>query len=208
MQIILSLALALITWIALDSNVLEVMTAGTFIAFFGAAGMLAKPVRQLTQVNAMIQRGVAASETIFDQLDEKPEKDSGKEVLSKCEGNLVFNDVSFSYENSNEKTLDNLSFGVSANKTLAIVGASGAGKSTIVNLIPRFYEVTEGEVTLDDYSINYIKLSNLRENIVAVGQTTIFFDDTVFNNIKYANPDASDEAVYECSKHAHDEVFS
>mgnify|MGYP003323784232 CR=1 FL=1 len=105
-QIILSLALALITWIALDSNVLEVMTAGTFIAFFGAAGMLAKPVRQLTQVNAMIQRGVAASETIFDQLDEKPEKDSGKEVLSKCEGNLTFNDVSFSYENSNEKILE------------------------------------------------------------------------------------------------------
>jgi len=206
-QIILALALALITWIALDSNVLEVMTAGTFIAFFGAAGMLAKPVRQLTQVNAMIQRGVAASETIFDQLDEKPEKDSGKEVLSKCDGNLMFNNVSFSYENSNEKTLDKLSFGISANKTLAIVGASGAGKSTIVNLIPRFYEVTEGEITLDDYCINDIKLSNLRENISAVGQTTILFDDTVFNNIKYANPDASDEEVYEASKQAHAEEF-
>ena len=206
-QIILSLALALITWIALDSNVLEVMTAGTFIAFFGAAGMLAKPIRQLTQVNAMIQRGVAAAETIFDQLDELPEKDNGELVLNECKGNLKFRNVSFSYENSEEKTLDNLSFEAPSNKTLAIVGASGAGKSTIVNLIPRFYEVSEGEVLLDGCSINEVKLANLRANISAVGQTTILFNDTVFNNIKYANPDASDEQIIEASKQAHADEF-
>ena len=206
-QIILSLALALITWIAIDSNVLEVMTAGTFIAFFGAAGMLAKPIRQLTQVNAMIQRGVAASETIFDQLDELPEQDNGDVILDECKGKLEFRDVSFGYENSKEVTLDKISFKASPSKTLAIVGSSGAGKSTIINLIPRFYDVSSGEILIDDNSLNEIELSNLRENISAVGQTTVLFNDTVLNNIKYANPEASEEEIIEASKQAHAHEF-
>ena len=206
-QIILSLALALITWIAIDSNVLEVMTAGTFIAFFGAAGMLAKPIRQLTQVNAMIQRGVAASETIFDQLDELPEQDNGDVILNECKGKLEFRDVSFGYENSKEVTLDKISFKASPSKTLAIVGSSGAGKSTIINLIPRFYDVSSGEILIDDNSLNEIELSNLRENISAVGQTTVLFNDTVLNNIKYANPEASEEEIIEASKQAHAHEF-
>lgn len=206
-QIILSIGLALITWIALDSEVLEVMTAGTFIAFFGASGMLAKPVRQLTTVNAMIQKGLAACETIFDQLDESPEKDEGKKVLDECKGNLRFENVSFSYEGSKEETLEGLSFEASSNKTLAIVGSSGAGKSTVVNLIPRFYEVSRGEILLDENPINEIKLSNLRENISAVGQTTILFNDTIFNNIKYANPSATEEEIIQASKQAHADEF-
>ena len=108
-QILLALALATITWVALDSSVLEVMTAGTFIGFFGAAGLLAKPIRNLTLINALIQRGIVASETIFDQMDELPEEDNGKIVLTQCKGNLQFKSVSFSYENSTSKALDSLS---------------------------------------------------------------------------------------------------
>ena len=206
-QILLALALATITWIALDSSVLEVMTAGTFIGFFGAAGLLAKPIRNLTLINALIQRGIVASETIFDQMDELPEEDNGKIVLTQCKGNLQFKSVSFSYENSTSKALDSLSFKVSPNQTLAIVGSSGAGKSTVVNLIPRFYEASEGEILIDDCEINDLKLSNLRENISAVGQTTILFNDTVLNNIKYANPDASEEEIIEASKNANAHEF-
>ena len=115
--------------------------------------------------------------------------------------------VSFGYENSKEVTLDKISFKASPSKTLAIVGSSGAGKSTIINLIPRFYDVSSGEILIDDNSLNEIELSNLRENISAVGQNNVLFNDTVLNNIKYANPEASEEEIIEASKQAHAHEF-
>lgn len=206
-QIILSVSLATITWFALDSDVIEVMSSGTFIAFFGAAAMLAKPIRQLSQTNAMIQRGLAASEVIFDQIDEKPEENSGKEILTNSEGTIEFNNVSFSYENTSTKTLSEISFRVEKGKTLAIVGSSGAGKSSLINLIPRFYEVSEGDILLDECSIAKFEISSLRSQISAVGQTTVLFNDTIFNNIKYANPRASNEEIINASKQAHADDF-
>jgi subfamily B ATP-binding cassette protein MsbA len=206
-QIILSLSLATITWFALDSDVIEVMSSGTFIAFFGAAAMLAKPIRQLSQTNAMIQRGLAASEVIFDQIDEKPEENGGKEIIKNSEGKLEFKNVSFTYENSEIQTLSNISFQVDKGKTLAIVGSSGAGKSSLINLIPRFYEVTDGEILLDGLPINELEISSLRSEISAVGQTTVLFNDTIFNNIKYANPNATEQEIIEASKKAHADDF-
>lgn len=206
-QIILSLSLATITWFALDSDVIEVMSSGTFIAFFGAAAMLAKPIRQLSQTNAMIQRGLAASEVIFDQIDEKPEENGGKEIIKNSEGKLEFKNVSFSYENSEIQTLSNISFQVDKGKTLAIVGSSGAGKSSLINLIPRFYEVTGGEILLDGLPINELEISSLRSEISAVGQTTVLFNDTIFNNIKYANPNATEQEIIEASKKAYADDF-
>ena len=121
------------------------MSSGTFIAFFGAAAMLAKPIRQLSITNSMIQRGLAAAEVIFNQIDEKDEEDHGEKELNNTKGEIEFSDVNFRYDGMDFDSLKSM-FSVSKGSTLAIVGSSGAGKSTLVNLIPRFYEIKDGAI--------------------------------------------------------------
>ena len=137
------------------------MSPGTFIAFFGAAAMLPRPIRQLSMTNSMIQKGLAAAEVIFNQMDVKPEIDDGTKELSEVRGDISFENVNFSYSD-NEKILDDVSFTISKGNTLAIVGQSGSGKSTMVNLIPRFYEILEGQIEIDGCNVKEIKLDNLR----------------------------------------------
>ena len=153
-QIFLAIALAIITWVALDSSFFERMSPGTFIAFFGAAAMLPRPIRQLSMTNSMIQKGLAAAEVIFNQMDVKPGIDNGTRELSEVRGDISFENVNFSYSD-NEKILDDVSFTISKGNTLAIVGQSGSGKSTMVNLIPRFYEILEGRIEIDGCCLLY-----------------------------------------------------
>ena len=148
-QLIISLALALITWFALDPSVITSMSSGTFIAFFGSAGMLAKPIRQLSSTNVMFQKGIAAAEDIFKQIDETPEKDDGSKIIKNSEGKIKFDNVSLKYPSSEEYSLKNINFELQKGSNLAIVGSSGAGKSSIINLIPRFYDATEGGISID-----------------------------------------------------------
>ena len=205
-QIFLALALAIITWVALDSSFFERMSPGTFIAFFGAAAMLPRPIRQLSMTNSMIQKGLAAAEVIFNQMDLEPEINDGSIEISKIKGDISFNKVNFSYS-ENEKILEDVSFSVSKGSTLAIVGQSGSGKSTMVNLIPRFYEIVDGKIEIDNQDIQDIKLENLRSFISIVSQNTVLFNDSIKNNICYAKPYASDEEIYDAAKKANAHEF-
>ena len=204
-QLFLAMALAVITWVALDSSFFNKMSPGTFIAFFGAAAMLPRPIRQLSMTNSMIQKGLAAAEVIFQQMDLKPENNRGAIELSDVKGSISFENVFFSYS-ENEQVLNDISFAVSKGDTLAIVGQSGSGKSTLVNLIPRFYEISNGKVTIDDCDIKDIQLENLRSHVSIVSQNTVLFNDSVKNNISYANPNATDLEITEAAKkaNAHD----
>ena len=172
-QILVSLALALITWLALDSSVVTTMTAGTFVAFFGAAGMLAKPVKQLSEINSQIQKGLAAAEDIFEQIDSEPEIDEGNFSPDTVEGNINFNNVSFAYKNNPDKrVLNDISLTINKGETIAFVGKSGAGKTSLVNLLPRFYDNFEGTISVDGTSIKDYTLTNLRSQISIVSQDT------------------------------------
>jgi tetraacyldisaccharide 4'-kinase len=148
---------------------------------------MAKPIRQLSNINAVIQKGLAAAVEIFDQLDAKEEEDAG-ELDSEIIGNISFSDVSFAY-NSKESVLDNLNFEIVQNETVAIVGKSGSGKSTIANLISRFYSDYSGRITIDDVSILDYRLSHLRESISIVNQSPTLFNDTIEKNIAYGEND-------------------
>jgi subfamily B ATP-binding cassette protein MsbA len=148
-QMFVSAALALITWLALDASVVSNMTPGTFIAFFSAAGMLAKPVRQLSEINSQIQKGLAAAEDIFGQLDEESEKNEGEHKSDHIEGKINFNKVSFSYRGSVGNTLNNIDLDIEDGESVAFVGRSGAGKTTLMSLLPRFYDGFTGEISVD-----------------------------------------------------------
>ena len=206
-QVILSIALATITWFAIDASVITNMSSGTFIAFFGAAAMLAKPIRQLSTTNSMIQRGLAAAEAIFSQIDEKDELDEGKNELKDIDGEIEFKNVNFQYDQADKSSLEEINFSVSKGSTLAIVGSSGAGKSTLVNLIPRFYEVTNGEVRIDGKNVKDFSLKSLRSEISFVSQNTILFNDSIYNNISFADPEANRDKVIEAAKKAHANEF-
>ena len=205
-QIFLAIALAIITWVALDSSFFERMSPGTFIAFFGAAAMLPRPIRQLSMTNSMIQKGLAAAEVIFNQMDVKPEIDDGTKELSKVRGDISFENANFSYSD-NEKILEDVSFTISKGNTLAIVGQSGSGKSTMVNLIPRFYEILEGRIEIDGCNVKEINLDNLRSLISTVSQNTVLFNDSIKNNISYAKPMASDDEIFEAARNANAHEF-
>lgn len=185
-QLIVSAAIAALVWLAMSPEFFITNTPGDFVAFLSAAGLLAKPIRQLTQVNAVIQRGLSAAASIFNLLDEEMEKDSGERLLDRAKGRIEFKDVSFSYEDETQ-TLANISFVAEPGQTIALVGKSGSGKSSLVSLITRFYDYQQGEITLDDVPLNDLKLHSLRENISLVSQQVVLFNGTVEENIAYAD---------------------
>ena len=186
-QLLVSVSLSIVAYFALGSQLGIELSAEDFVAFITAAGLMAKPIRQLSNINAVIQKGLAAAVEIFDQLDAKEEEDAG-ELDSEIIGNISFSDVSFAY-NSKELVLDNLNFEIVQNETVAIVGKSGSGKSTIANLISRFYSDYSGRITIDDISILDYRLSHLRESISIVNQSPTLFNDTIEKNIAYGEND-------------------
>ena len=189
-QVLVSISLALIAYFALGSSLGISLDAETFIAFFTASGLIAKPVRQLSNINIVIQKGLAAAVEIFEQLDSDNEIDTGS-VDSPITGRIDFNNVSFSYDGSKE-ILNQINFSANTNETVAIVGKSGSGKSTIANLIPRFYANFGGDILIDGISITDYKLQHLRSSISIVNQSPSLFNDTIENNIAYGY-DAIDE---------------
>ena len=188
-QIFVSAALALITWLALDASVVSQMTPGTFIAFFSAAGMLAKPVRQLSEINSQIQKGLAAAEDIFSQIDEDTEKNEGEVKVEKIEGRISMKDVEFSYRETDLRTLKGINLEIDKGETVAFVGKSGAGKTTLMSLLPRFYDDFHGKIEIDDISLKDFEIKNLRSHIALVSQNITLFNDTIANNINYGSSD-------------------
>ena len=162
-------------------------TAGEFAAFFGALLMLIAPIKNLTAVNDRNQVGLSAAQSVFGLIDQDLELDSGKKIIKKAKGNIRFHNVSFKYESTKQDVLKDINLNIKAGEKIALVGKSGGGKTTLVNLIPKFYDIDKGKIFLDGIDIRELKLQSLRSQFSLVSQDTILFNDTVFNNIAYGS---------------------
>ncbi|MDF2940461.1 MAG: msbA [Gammaproteobacteria bacterium] len=202
-QFLCSLMLALVIYLSVGRNA-HVISAGSFVAFFTAMGSALKPVRDLSQINNNISRGVTAAESIFELLDEPDEINSGDKTLSNVKGEIEISNVSFRYRPEAEWALKNISLSIPAGKTIAFVGRSGSGKSTLMSLIGRFYQPTEGQILLDGVDIQSLELANLRSHIALVSQHVTLFDNSIFHNIAFgARNNATEAEVIEACKAAH-----
>ena len=197
-QLLVSVSLSIVAYFALGAQLGIELSAENFVAFITAAGLMAKPIRQLSNINAVIQKGLAAAIEIFDQLDSSDEEDSG-DIESVISGNIEFKDVNFSY-NPKEVVLNNLNFSIAQNETVAIVGKSGSGKSTIANLLSRFYSNFTGDITIDGISIKDFNLSFLRESISIVNQSPTLFNDTIERNIAYGESDIDETKLKQAAE--------
>ncbi|OED39939.1 lipid A export permease/ATP-binding protein MsbA [Chromatiales bacterium (ex Bugula neritina AB1)] len=183
-QFLVAVALAIIVYLASSGTLVGEITVGVFMSFITAMMMLFAPLKQLTMVNAKIQAGIAAGENVFAILDSESERDTGEHVLESDTVELKLHDVSFSYL-PDKLVLKQLSFKVAAGETVALVGGSGSGKSTIANLLPRLYDIKEGSITLNGQDTREYTLDSLRRHISYVGQDVTLFNDTVLANIAY-----------------------
>lgn len=183
LQMIVALALASLVFVAL--SMMGDMDPAAFITYITAAGLLPKPIRQLSEVNSTIQKGIAAAESIFLILDKPPEQDQGTLEAQSIKGRLEFKQVNFNYPQTDKTVINDLNLTIEPGQTVAFVGRSGSGKSTLVSLISRFYDVTQGEILLDGQSVGDYTLKSLREQISLVTQDVTLFNDTIENNIAY-----------------------
>lgn len=204
-MVIGSFALAFVLYAASLESMKADLTAGTFATILGAMMAMLQPIKNLTRVNAEFQRGIAACTTVFELLDTLPESDTGTYTVKRAKGNLRFDNVSFSYEGQERRALDKIDFEVSQGQTLALVGRSGSGKSTIASLVTRFYTgLASGDILLDDVSIYDYSLKSLRSQVALVSQQVTLFNDTIANNIAYAYPgEVTREQIIEAATLAH-----
>lgn len=204
-QLIASLALSAVLYVAtIKSLAIDNLSAGSFTVVFSSMMAMMRPLKSLTNVNSQFQRGMAACQTLFDFLDLDVEKDQGTKEVARAKGEVTFKNVFFAYEGKEELALKNINFQIDQGKTVALVGRSGSGKSTIASLLTRFYDVTDGEILLDGVNIRDYKLSNLREQCSIVSQQVHLFNDTVANNIAYAANDRySRDEIIAAAKAAH-----
>ncbi len=188
-QMIASFAIVAVLYLASIDSIKEQLTPGTFTVVFSAMFGLMRPLKALTNVTSQFQRGMAASQTLFALIDLEPEKNEGKYTVERAKGDVSVKDVSFTYAGSEKPALEHVSFDIPRGKTVALVGRSGSGKSTIANLFNRFYDVDSGSITLDGRDIRDYELKNLREQFALVSQNVHLFNDTIANNIAYATED-------------------
>ena len=190
-QFIVALFLSTIIFFVTSDGYLEVISVGTFMSFITAMILIFAPIKRLAEINVVLQRGIAASESIFNLLDSKSELDvkdfTKKEKFKQDFLKLNFNNINFSYYDNDNYVLKNINFTVPRGSTCAIVGKSGSGKSTLMNLLPRFYDIRDGSLTIDDTNINSLSLKELRSMIGYVGQESTLFNDSIRNNIAYGS---------------------
>nr|WP_156104129.1 lipid A export permease/ATP-binding protein MsbA [Shewanella mangrovi] len=200
-MVISSLALGAVIYAASLDSLHDELTAGIFAAMLSTMLALLQPIKNLTRLNAEFQRGMTACATVFELIDTPAEKDEGTHEVERVAGNIKFDNVSFSYPEQEKLALDHVSLEVKQGRTLALVGRSGSGKSTIASLITRFYgELREGNITLDGIDIHDYSLKGLRSQIALVSQQVTLFNDTIANNIAYAYPgDVTREQVVEAA---------
>ncbi len=184
-QFIAALSSAGVIYVATLPSVLDQLTVGTFMSFIAAMMMLLAPMKRLTKINVNLMKGIAAAESIFGFIDTDPEPDTGTRTIERAKGEIRYRDVRFAYSEDKGEVLRGVDLDIGAGQTIAFVGRSGGGKSTLVNLLPRFYELTGGTVTLDGHDIRDLTLASLREQMALVTQHITLFNDTIANNMAY-----------------------
>jgi subfamily B ATP-binding cassette protein MsbA len=202
-QVLAAAAVATVIWTAGSLSAQDKLSPGEFVSFVTAMSMLFEPIRRLTNINAVIQRGLAGAQSIFELLDTPPEVDSASGSLPRAKGELVFDDVSFAYPGQGGLALQGFSLAVHPGQTVALVGASGSGKSTLVNLVARFFEPGSGRILLDGQPLASLPLAHLRAQLGWVGQQVVLFDDTIAANIAYGRPGASEADIRAAARAAH-----
>jgi subfamily B ATP-binding cassette protein MsbA len=196
-QLVAASAMAWVLYSATLDAMKGVMTVGDFTSFIAALGLVTPPLRRIINVAAPLQQGIAAAESIFEILDAPPESAGGDLPVARARGDVEYRDVTFRYPTGSSDVLSGVSFDVRAGETLAIVGRSGSGKSTIVNMLPRFYDVASGSVLLDGHDVRDYGLADLRAQVSLVSQDVVLFNDTIRRNIAFGFPagDAEIEAA-------------
>ncbi|EIO3972005.1 lipid A ABC transporter ATP-binding protein/permease MsbA [Vibrio vulnificus] len=203
-QMIASIAIVVILYLASVDTIKDQLTPGTFTVVFSAMFGLMRPLKALTNVTSQFQRGMAAAQTLFALVDLEPEKNTGTYSVERAKGEVNVKDISFTYEGAEKPALSHVSFDIPRGKTVALVGRSGSGKSTIANLFTRFYDVDSGEIQLDGVDVRDYELKNLRTQFALVSQNVHLFNDTIANNIAYAAGDKySREDIERAAELAH-----
>jgi ATP-binding cassette, subfamily B, bacterial MsbA len=198
-ELLAALVLGLIVYYAIGR-----FSAGELAAFIGALLMIISPIKNLTAVNEYLQVGLVAAQSVFGVIDTPAEVNEGTKEIARAKGAIEFKNVTLNYANTKNAALNNLSFSIQPGEKLALVGRSGGGKTTLVNLLPRFYELQQGLILLDGIDIRSLELKNLRSQFSLVSQDIILFNDTIFNNIAYGVlRNASEAEVIEAAKAAH-----
>jgi subfamily B ATP-binding cassette protein MsbA len=196
-QIFVACAIAAIIYFAAGQAFAGSTDVGSFIEFIAATGMLLQPLKRLTGVNEHIQRGLAACETVFGLIDEQPEEDRGTVVLERAKGAIRFEEVSLTYAGASRPALDRVSLEIRPGESVALVGPSGGGKSSLVHILPRFYHPQSGRVTLDGHDLEALTLQSLRRQLSLVSQNVVLFNDTVAANIAYGRSESTSRADIE-----------
>jgi subfamily B ATP-binding cassette protein MsbA len=203
-HILAAIAFAVIIYIALEQALSSHTTMGTFAAFILSMLLLLAPLKSITGINAPLQRGLAAAESVFGMIDTPVEQDHGTVALPRARGEVQFENVQFTYETRSEPALTGIDLHIRPGETLALVGASGGGKSTLVNLLPRFYSPQSGRILIDGHDLQTITLESLRANIALVSQDVMLFNDSIFANIAYGRMGgASEREVLAAAEAAH-----
>ena len=203
-QMVASFALALVVFLATRQTSTDEVTVGGFVSFIMAMMMLTAPLKRLTGVSEFLQRGLAAAESVFTLLDTEGEKDTGIQTIGRARGEIIFDKVQFSYAQDARPALQNISLHIRPGENVALVGASGGGKTTFANLVPRFYNPTGGTILLDGYNLADLTLSSLRANIALVSQEVVLFNDTIAANIAYGQMrKVSDTEIIAAAQAAH-----
>jgi len=190
-----ALMIAILIYVGTGQTGDEPLTVGEFVSFLAALALLFPPIKRLTGINKPLQNGLAGAESVFELLDTAPEVDTGTIELERVAGKLDFEQVSFGYQAADGNALTDVSFSVAPGETVALVGASGSGKTTIANLVPRFYEPDAGRILLDDTDITKVTRRSLRDNVSYVGQESVLFNDTIAANICYGLPEQPGETM-------------
>jgi subfamily B ATP-binding cassette protein MsbA len=193
-ELLASLGVAAAIFVAMRQSAAGNMTAGDFTSYITAMMLMMPAIKRLSQVNEVVQTGLAAAQSVFGLIDEIPEVDTGTRTIANVKGRVEYRNVHFHYAATALPVLHDVSFVIEPGQTVALVGASGSGKTTAANLLPRFYAVEQGAVLLDGVNINDLRLNNLRSHIALVSQETVLFDDTIGNNIAYGSEEHIDAA--------------
>ena len=202
-QVLAAAAVATVIWTAGSLSAQDKLSPGEFVSFVTAMSMLFEPIRRLTNINAVIQRGLAGAQSIFELLDTPAEVDGVSGRFPRAVGELRFEEVSFAYPGQAEPALDRFSLDVHPGQTVALVGASGSGKTTLVNLVARFFEPTGGRILLDGARLDALPLAHLRQQLGWVGQQVVLFDDSIAANIAYGRPDVPEADIIAAARAAH-----